>query len=286
MYTEVSELCACLWFLWVIFSPFPPWSPMLLRKEHPRGWRSRASQVGFLESAMPGPLSGWHLLASFHSVPLLNLTTVIRIIRPALFSDFRPFSASSGRRWMDLVIPLALFPRACPHGTCGGDRKYTVVIGHEEALYEGSMPGVFISLWPGRPVRHLSLGKAPLHLRPVVRGSGGDCPPEGWRLGTGGPSGDVLELCWIRQLPSKDLEVQLPEQETKMKERRKRKVKVSQQCNHKGKAPTGRQLWAPGLLHTAPQPGCSSLPTSSVSRAPSPEHACSPEPAGASARTS
>lgn len=83
---------------------------------------------------MPGPPGGWHLLASFHSVPLLNLTTVIEC-RPALFLTSPPplqcllwqtvdglghsFSAVSPEHVLMVLVEET--------------ENYTVVIGHEEA---------------------------------------------------------------------------------------------------------------------------------------------------------
>lgn len=68
---------------------------------------------------------------------------------------------------MDLVIPFGAL--VIPFGAVSPEHvltvlveeteNYTVVIGHEEALYEGNMPGCFISLWPGGHLRRLSFGR-------------------------------------------------------------------------------------------------------------------------------
>ena len=64
---------------------------------------------------------------------------------------------------MDLVIPFGAL--VIPFGAVSPEHvltvlveeteNYTVVIGHEEALYEGNMP----SLWPGGHLRRLSFGR-------------------------------------------------------------------------------------------------------------------------------
>ena len=88
---------------------------------------------------------------------------------------------------MDLVIPFgAVSPEHVLTVLVEETENYTVVIRHEEALYEGNMPGVFYQLVAGRTSASSQLWEAPLHLWPAVRGSDADCPPEGRCLRAGG----------------------------------------------------------------------------------------------------
>lgn len=97
--------------------------------------------------AMPGPPGGWHLLASFHSVPLLNLTTVIRSVDLLSFLTSPPLQCLLWQTVDGLGHSFsAVSPEHVLMVLVEETESYTVVIGHEEALYEGSMPGVFYQL--------------------------------------------------------------------------------------------------------------------------------------------
>lgn len=174
--------------------------------------------MGLLESSHPWSPGGWDLPADRHPpgplpgfLPLCARTQPDhghQECRPALCSDLpaplasHPFSASSGRRWMDSVIPLAPFLPSMSSQYLWRRQKITSSLSHMRKPFMREVrSGCFVSSWPGRHLRHLSVGQAPVYLRPAVRGSDADCPPEGWHLRTGRRrQGACWSWCRARQL--------------------------------------------------------------------------------------
>ena len=138
---------------------------------------------------LPSTLHVLSLPMVIRSVDLLSLLTSLPHSPP-------PLSASSGRRWMDSVIPLVLFLPSMSSRYLWRRQKITPSLSHMRKPFMREVcSGCFISSWPGRHLRHLSVGQAPVPLRPAVRGQWRGLPS--WRMASQdrwSPAGNVLKL--------------------------------------------------------------------------------------------